>query len=198
MQSCIAGQIRQPVLVTAATIPYLSLEDARRQCRVDSNDEDGLIAEYIAAAGRMVETDAEIALLTSTWAVYLDYFPTWEIELRCGPVTSITSIQYVDSDGTTQTLSSSLYSLDSKHKPARVTPAYSQTWPVTRWQENAATVTWVAGATSQEAVHPMGKQAIRTLVGHWYSNREAVGTVGQEISYTYEACIDRLRWAGGV
>ena len=102
-------QIRAPVLVTAPTVEPVSVSQIRAQCGIDTGDFDDSIADWIRAARNMVETDAEIALASSTWALYLDCFPYWEIELRKPPVQSLTSIVYLDGDGTSQTLSSSLY-----------------------------------------------------------------------------------------
>src|SRR3990167_7420015 len=67
------------------------------------------------------------------------------IELPLPPLRSVTSITYVDQDGTTQTLSSTLYTVDSSSEPARITPAYGEVWPSTRDQVNAVTVRFVAG-----------------------------------------------------
>ncbi|MSR60297.1 MAG: hypothetical protein EXS05_22095 [Planctomycetaceae bacterium] len=188
------------MLVTASTlVPCVDPSDLVMQCRIDAPDEMQLMQEYITAAGQMVEIDAEIALLTSTWAVYLDRFPAWEIELRKVPVASITSIVYLDQNGTSQTLIANTdYVSDLKHSPSRVMPAYGKYWPITYWQENSVTVTFVAGLAAQNLVNPIAKQAIRLLVAHWFYNRGAVGTVGQEIEFAYTALVSRLKWAGSV
>ena len=192
-------QMRQPVLVTAATIPAVSVSALKMHARIDHSHEDALLADYIATASRMVEDDAEIALLTSTWAVYLDDFPCWEIELRKPPVKSITSITYVDTSNATQTLSASAYRADIYHRPARVEPAYQTIWPVSRYQSNTVCVTFVAGETSPSLIDPKATQAIKMLAAHWYIAREAVGEKpGGEVGMSYCALIDRLRWAGNV
>lgn len=192
-------QMRQPVRVTAATLPVMSVGDLKAHLRIDYGDEDSVLTDYIAAASRRLEDDAEIALLTSTWAVYLDQFPCWEIELRKPPVKSLTSITYVDTDGTTQTLSASLYRSDIYHSPARVTPAYGETWPATQSVSNAVTVTFVSGETSSSSIEPTAMQAIRLLAGHWFRNREAFGEKPMhDAGLSYDALVSRLRWAGNV
>jgi len=192
---------RKPALVTAPTQEPISIEGAKEFLRIDISDEDDLIGELISTARRFVEEDAEIALLTSTWALYLDCFPAWEIELRKLPVQSISSVVYLDTTGASTTLSASLYRLDSKNKPARLTPAYGQYWPSTYDVTNAVTITFVAGETSRDTVDDIAKQAMRHLIAHWYKNREAVMTTGAvpfEIRLAYEACIARLAWSGGL
>lgn len=199
MRDSLVAQMRQPVLVTAATMPAVSVSALKMHARIDHSHEDSLLADYISAASRMVEDDAEIALMTSTWAVYLDDFPCWEIELRKPPVKSITSITYVDTANATQTLSASAYRADLHHKPARVEPAYQTIWPVARYQSNTVVVTFVAGETTPSAINPNAIQAIKMLASHWYIAREAIGEKpGGEVGLSYSALIDRLRWAGNV
>jgi uncharacterized phiE125 gp8 family phage protein len=183
------------------SIPVLSVEEMKTHLRIDIPDEDALIADYIDAATKMVEDEAEIALLTQTWTLTLDNFPCWEIELRRVPVQSITSIVYLDSTGASTTLSASSYRLDAQSKPARVTPTYNTVWPVTYPTENAVTVTFVAGSTTVPSAPDIAKQAIRLLVAHWYRGREAVVATGAqpiELPLAYDACISRLKWSGGV
>ncbi len=93
-------------------------------------------------------------------------------------------ISYVDGNGATQTLSSALYQVDARSEPGRIVPAYGQSWPSTREQLNAVTITYRAGYTDADAVPKRIKQAIGLLAAHWYENREAVGTVGPEIEFS--------------
>ena len=74
-------------------------------------------------------------------------------------------------------------------------------WPEAYAVTNSVTITFVAGETSLASVNELARQPIRLLVGHWYKNRESVMTTGavpQEISLAYDACINRISWAGGV
>lgn len=192
---------RFPVLATGPVIPILTVEELKTHLRIDIPDEDQLIADYIKAATAMVESDAEIALLTQTYTLTLDEFPDWTIELRRPPVQSVTTLDYLDASGTSTTLDPSLYRLDNKSKPARITPAYAQFWPETYNVENAVTVTFVAGETTRDAAPDIAKQAIRLLVAHWYRGREAVVATGAqpiEVPLAYGACISRLQWSGGL
>ena len=192
---------RQPTLTTAATISAMEVSELKQHLRIDIDDEDQLLQAYIDAATAFVERDAEIALLTQTWALRLDCFPPWTIELRRPPVASVSSVVYLASDGTSTTLAASTYRLDAYSRPPRLTPAYNEVWPDTYPVTNAVTITFVAGETSRATIPAAAKQAIRLLCGHWYRNRETVvstGAVPQELTLAYGACIDRLIWAGGV
>lgn len=192
---------REPVLITGPSIPAMSVQEIKNHLNIDTGAFDQMLAEYIDAATAMVERDANVALLTQTWALYLDQFPDWEIELRKPPVASITSVVYLDSTGASTTLSASDYRLDGKSRPARLTPAYALDWPLTYPVTNAVTITFVCGETSRDTVSDFAKQAIRMLVGHWYKHRESVISTGAqpvEVGLAYAALVDRLSWSGGL
>jgi uncharacterized phiE125 gp8 family phage protein len=79
----------------------------------------------------------------------------------------------VDTDGTTQTLSTSRYQVDAKRRPGRMRPAYGYSWPATRPSTvNAVTVTFVAGYGPAASVPESVRQAIRLAVSTWNLNRE--------------------------
>ena len=176
----------------------VSVAEAKAHLRIDHGDEDTVIAGLIKAAREMVESDAEISLLPQTLTWYIDAFPAWEICLRRPPVNSITSITYLDADGTSQTLSASDYRFDGYSRPARITPAYNEEWPDTYQVNNAVTIVAAAGYTSVSEVPQLAKQAIHMLVGHWYDNRETVitGTISKEIELSYRSILSRVSWSG--
>lgn len=187
-----------PVKTTEPTAEPVSASEAAAHCHVDAHDDDGTFSGLIKAAREMVELDARLALMTQTHTLYLDCFPAWAIELRTHPVVSITSVTYLNSTGVSTVLSSALYRLNENSKPAILTPAYGQTWPTTYPVAEAVEIAFVCGYTSAANVPEIAKLAMKLLIGHWFRNRESVGTVGEEISYSYEALLRRLRWAGEV
>jgi len=199
--TCLFHEVQHDLkLITEPVIAVLTVEELKEHLRIDIADEDALIKGYIAAATKMVEEDAEVALMSQTWALYLDEFPD-VIELQRLPVSGVTSIAYLDSSGVSQTQSASTYRVDAAGSPGRVTKAYGQAWPTTYPVSNAITVTFTAGASTRDAVPEIAKQAIRLLVGHWYRSREAVVSTGAqpiEVPLAYGACINRLRWSGVV
>lgn len=187
-------------LVTGPIIQVMTVSELKQHLRIEKDDDDALLEEYIQSATAMLEEDAEIALFTQTHALYLDCFPD-EIELRKPPIQSVSSIVYLDADGDSTTLSSSLYRVDANGRPGRITPAYGQSWPTTYPVNNAITVTFVCGDTTLAAVPNMAKQGIRMLCGHWYKHRESVISTGAqpiELSLAYGACVNRLKWCGVV
>ena len=79
--------------------------------------------------------------------------------------------KYVDENGSEQTLSSSLYSLDKESEPARLNPVYGESWKTTQTQNNAVTIEFTAGYADADSVPGAIKAAILLLVGFLYENR---------------------------
>lgn len=165
-------------LVTAATVEPVTMAEARAHLRVDTNDEDALIAGYIVAARKAVETQTG-PLCTQTWDYTIGR--TWPmvgvhygIRLPYAPVQSVTSVSYVDENGATQTLSSALYQSDLSAPIPTIWKAYGALWPSVRDQPAAITVRFVAGyGTTADVPDPI-RQAILLMVGQFYEHRENV------------------------
>ena len=54
------------------------------------------------------------------------------IKIAKWPLSSVTSIAYLDADGDSQTLSASKYIVDAANIPGRIKPAFGEVWPTTR------------------------------------------------------------------
>lgn len=187
-----------PVLVVnpPADTP-VTLSEAKAHLRVDSNEENDLVSRLIGAATRYVEELAEVVLCDQQLRLYLDAFPaTGVILIPKGPVTTVASVKHVDANGQLQTISPSIYKADLVSDPARLVPAYGQTWPATRSEVNAVQVDYLAGVEGI-VVDPRAKQAVLLLVGHWYEHREAVlvGSSSKEVELAV-ASICRQLWPG--
>ncbi len=166
--------------VTPPAVEPVSIAEAKAHCRVDGDDEDAWFTTAIAAARALCESIADRAFIEQTFRLSLDSFPV--VGCRDGPVIilprprliEVVSVQYVDTDGATQTLDPSQYQVDDQAEPAAILLAPDASWPDTRtgWV-NAVRVTFTAGWGDQpEDVPPLATHAIKTLVSHWYENRE--------------------------
>lgn len=186
------------VVTTPPTQEPVSLAEVRAHCRVTSNDEDGLIAGYLIAARTHVENVTGRALISRTydqkydagWPSALD--GSKEIRLRMPPLVSVTSVSYVDTNGTTQVLATDQYQVVLANVYGRIVEAYGVTWPSVRNQPDAVTVRFVAGFGSNpgDAPEPI-RQAILMLVGHYYQNREtvSVGTMAYDMPQAVQALL---------
>lgn len=168
----------------------LELAETKAHLRVDTTADDDLITALITAARQWAEEHTGRDLITRTRKLYLDAFP-WVILLPHPPFQSLVAITYVDTEGATQTLSSSVYDVDSTAEPARVAEAWEQEWPHTRREMRAVTVEYKSGYGDAAAKVPQAlRQAMLLLIGHWYEHREEVniGNIVQEVP----AAADRL------
>lgn len=174
---------------TAPTVEPITVADLKLHCRIDNDDEDDLLESLIKTARTYVEQRTKRTLLQTTYELYLDWFPA-EIVLPLPPVSSLTSITYYDTGGSSQTLSSSVYTLDSKQDPAVIVEAYGQSWPATRDIPNAITVTYVAGyGAAATSVPDALKRAVAMYAAHLYENREPVGDAGTVIPLAIDSLI---------
>ena len=173
-------------LVTAATTEPVTIQDLKDQLRIDENTEDTYLGGLLKAATRYVERVSDRQLINATWRLSLDEFPCWEIRVPKPPLSSVSSITYVNSTGGNTTVASSDYTADTYSEPGLITPVFNATWPSPRYQNNAVTVTYVAGyGASQGSVPDTYKHAIKMLAGHWYENRESVliGSISKELDF---------------
>lgn len=161
-------------VVTPAASAVIATSDVKLHLRVDHSTEDTYIAALVTAATKHCEEVLSKALITQTLALNLDGFPTCrQIDLMRPPLQSVTSVQYVDDAGATQTFSSANYHVDTNTTPGRIVLDDTATWPSTDDRPNAVTITYVAGYGDASSDIPEDiKQAVYLIVGEWYRNRE--------------------------
>lgn len=169
-------------VTTAPTAEPVTLDEAKRQCRIELDDdsEDSLLNMWIEAARLEVEDITKRALITQTITWTLDRFPSSSAVFRVPrpPLVSVTSVKYYDTAGTQQTVSSSNYIVDTNSEPGRIAPAVDQIWPTEQERIDAVEVIYVAGYGARAAVPTRFKAAILMSVCFWWENR---GDVAVEI-----------------
>ena len=166
-------------LKTAPASEPISVDEAKAHLRVTFTDDDSYIASLVTAARIACEQSTQRAFITQTWEKFIDAFPADGIDLPYPPTLSLTSIKYIDINGTLQTLSGASYKLDVVSTPGWVVPAYGYTWPTAREEINAVTLEYITGYGSAASVPQPIKQAMHLLVGQWYENREAASEKSQ-------------------
>jgi len=181
------------VITPAAAV--LTLEQLRRHCKIDpptsANEADDDLEAALAAAHAYAQHHTGISIGSQTLELALDEFPEAGILLPQGPVTSITSVSYVDAAGATQTLAGSAYSLDDYSTPQWLLPAVDTDWPATYATANAVKVRYLAGAATIDGA---AAQAIRLLSGLYFDNRNAADK-GQmfDVPFGVKALLDTVK-----
>lgn len=178
-------EMTRPTIVTQPTTEPLTLAEARKQLELSPSDtsHDVHLATLIQAAREQWEHDTDSCCLTQTLRVYADGFGS-EFYLPKRPIQSITTVKYYDTANTLQTLSASLYSLNTSERS--IERSYLAVWPatVTRW--DAVEITYVAGYAATHLVPAIHKMAMRLLVSHYFENRDMIMAEAMQTLPAYE------------
>ena len=184
--------------VTTAPPAVFTADDVKKHLRIDEDDEDSLIADYLEAAERQVETELAIGLMQQTLVLRLDWFPGRRIRLPRPPLTSVTSITYTDNDGTSQTLATDQYTVNTFTTPGEIVEAWGKSWPTTRDVPNAVVVTYVAGYAQPEDVPQVVRHLILMATGdkYWHRERSMPEIVREQEAYAAMEMNYRCYWEG--
>jgi uncharacterized phiE125 gp8 family phage protein len=181
-------------IITPPTVMPLTLEETKTHLRVDHSDDDERITAYIAAATAYVDGEYGFlgrALVTQTWELVLDTFPTNEIRIPLPPTQSIESVKYDDSAGIEITMPSTDYTADLASEPAWILPPANTAWPTVFTGINSVRIRFVAGYPASTDSPPdlranipaSIKQAMLLQIGSWYDHREdhVIGTTSAPV-----------------
>lgn len=161
------------------------LSEAKKHLKVSFSDDDSIIELCSQFAQDYIEQQTGQWLGEQSWSYKLDSFPTGRtINLDFGPLKSITSIKYLDSDGAEQTLSQSKYYFARDPHKSRIVLKPVESWPVTAdGAPDAVTIEALGGykigantAQGETELPPTLKKALYLLVNHFYEFRELVYT----------------------
>jgi uncharacterized phiE125 gp8 family phage protein len=180
------------VLVTAPASEPLTTAEAKSHLGVTVSTFDSDIDACVAAARSECETFLKMALLPTVYDWKIDGCFPREIRLPIGPVPSTTglSITYVDDNGATQTLASSVYRV-SVGETAVISLAYGQTWPSTQPVSDAVTVRFTAGYANAAAIPKAILHAVKTYLRHLWGQTEPGKILRKEVVHD----VGSLEWA---
>ena len=136
-------------LISAPVSAPVSVNELKDHLRIETNEEDVLLGDYIDAATQLAESETGNKFVFQTWEIALNEFSAI-IELPLRPLSAITSITYIDTDGVEQTLSPLIYKVDDYSFRPRITLAYQQSWPSVRAEENTIKIRGVFGKSIPE------------------------------------------------
>jgi uncharacterized phiE125 gp8 family phage protein len=166
------------ILLTAPTLEPLTLDEAKAFLRVETGDDDDVIAALIAGARIHVEAQTRRALITQTWRISLDAWPVdGRLPVRPAPLQSLTAARIYDAGNVAHSLDPQNFVPDLGASELSFAP-----WalPVPGRMAAGIELDVVAGYGDAAADVPEAlRQAIRLLIAHWYENRGlvAAGTV---------------------
>lgn len=191
------------ILVTPPAEEPVSLAEVKAQCRIDGTAEDTHLAGLITKARRRCESFTGRSLITQTRRIELDCWPRdGVIFLPRGPVQSISSFTYVDTGGTTQTLTEGThYEKQITDESARLIPAYGTVWPAVRQTLGPIKVTYVCGYGDEGSdVEPDLRHGILSLIESYDRNRgdEVSNATFSKLSTASEYLFRAHLWGAGM
>ena len=181
---------------TPASIDPVTTAEAKTHMRVETSDDDTYIAGLISAATSYAQDRTNRQFINATLKLRMDGFMGTQLWLPRAPLSSVSSITYLDSEDASQTLASSYYKVDTYSLPGRVRLADGESWPTTTDNPQSVTITYVSGYGTATSDVPEGiRLAIRMLVSHWYESREPIvtGTIVAKVPMTVDALLMQYR-----
>ncbi|MEW5421394.1 head-tail connector protein [Amorphus sp. 3PC139-8] len=158
------------ILTEPPTLEPVTLAEAKQHLRVDTDAEDTLIADLIAAARRHVEATTGRALLAQGWRIVRETVPhSGIVRLEPQPVLSIDAVTVRASDGTASVLGAEDYVMDLVSSRLRLLPGGAGRW---RADQVEIDITAGYGTVAGDVPAPL-RQAVLMLVAHWHQHREA-------------------------
>lgn len=209
----------EPITLAAAKLqcgfgPTEDLDRFRAQQVADQ------LRPFITAARQAAEQYMNRAIYNQTWQRTLDHFPLWwdasgtvnpsyrqdwpyfsdywnriRIDVPFPGTVSVSSITYLDTTGTQQTLDPSTYNVDLTSEPARIVPAKGLYWPAQMtYIPGSVAITFVAGSygdgatvdTCPETI----KSAIKLIVARLYQLGDAAPMENELIPRAAKALLD--------
>ncbi len=177
-------------LITGPASEPVTLAEAKLQRRVEHALDDAWFSMAIEAARRIAEHKTGRVLIAQTWELVADGFPTGWLALGKAPLASITSIEYFDGDGTTQTLDPGLYVI-ADAAAGQIRPIEGESWPTTYSRDDAVTIRFVAGYADAAAVPANVREWILVHIATAHKHREAFAS-GVSISDLPNRFVDGL------
>ena len=159
------------VLITPPALEPLTLAEAKDFLRLDTSDEDTLVAALIIAARQAVERDTRRALITQTWRIVLDAWSdltTFKIPLA--PFLSLGPIRTYDAASVASVLSAGAYYVDAQPGAARVQFLVAPPTPGRAIAGIEIDVVIGYGAAAAAVPEPL-RLAMRMLVARWFEAR---------------------------
>jgi len=163
------------ILLTAPAIEPVPLSEAKAFLRVDTDEEDPLIAALIASARQYIETRTQLALITQSWRLVLDSWPACGcVDVRPGPFKSVAAARVFDFEGNPHGVDTQAFVPDFGASTLAFIP-----WSVPLPTRVAAgiEIDVICGYGNAEIDVPDPlRQAIRLLAAHWFENRGLIAS----------------------
>jgi uncharacterized phiE125 gp8 family phage protein len=202
-------------VITPQSGTAVTLADFHNHIKVSDTSEDALYTFWINAATELYTLDTQEVLLTQTLRLNLDNFPgqliyrpsymgqayyynqfqnqpaNQVIYIPRYPVTAVSSVEYLDTNATWQTLAGT--SVDLTNNPARV--ILPSTLPnLHPSQFPKVRVNFTAGYANAASIPATTNILIKLICAHWYDQRQETTTDDlKDIPFGFKAIVSQRR-----
>lgn len=167
--------MRTLTTITPPTTRPVSVSDLAAHLRLNTEDEQGQLADWIDAATSLFERTTGYCPITQTWRLHLDGWPScMTVLLPRGPVTTVDTLEYLDNNDDWQEIEDG-WAYDTSGPVARVVLPSSLPSLHDRHRPRVR-VTFTAGHATAADVPVLIRQAIKLMASHMYEQREAYTT----------------------
>lgn len=172
----------------------VTLNDLKNYLRLSGASEDQELVALIEEARQLIEDYSGLALITQTWQLTIDRWPSvhepwWDgvrqahinildggnssLKLPRHPLQSITSVTVYSGDGTPTTVTvGDIFDVDTQQLLGRLTLKLGAVWPVALRANNAIEIVYKAGYGDDTVDVPMPLvRAVKQLAAYLYSHR---------------------------
>lgn len=159
--------------------------------------EDMQIGMYISAARAQAEILQGRDLVSKSWDLTFDYWPSFRIRLR-DPLKSVDLVTTKDYTGIVTELNNGTdFVVDTTKHPGIITPPYNGTWPAfSLWPTSSILIRFTSGYSASDAYWNGPGQIVKNgmllLISAWYNNHlpfeKGVGA-SDEYPYAVTSCL---------
>ena len=183
------------VRVADPSVEVVLLDDLREHARITHKEDDEYLLKLITEAREEIEDTSGLALISQTWQMTIDRWPGqrnlwWDgvrelpvTELEGGfpsiiepiryPLISVDTINVFDEDSNSTAVTiASVFDIDIRSKPGRISLQRGATWPIASRSINAIEINYTAGyGTAATDVPTPLTRAVRNMAGYLYDHR---------------------------
>jgi uncharacterized phiE125 gp8 family phage protein len=158
------------VQITPPALEPLTLAELKAHLRIDTSDEDTLLANLLATARQVIEQASGRRLLAQGWRLVLDAWPPGGlVHLPVSPVLAVTAIRVFAADGNAAAPAPATWQLDAASEPARLNVP-SPPVPGRRLAGIEIDLTAGYGAAANAVPEPL-RHAVRLLAARFHEER---------------------------
>lgn len=164
------------ILIEPPATEPITLAEAKAFLRVEHDDDDNLVSALIVGARREVEAAIRRVLITQTWRIVLDRWPSSaRIVSPVNPLASLVAARVKAADGAPAELDPASFTLDTASVPGVIAFERANVAEPGRTLAGIE-LDVVAGYGTAAAVPEPLRQATQLLIARYYEHRDRIET----------------------